>query len=75
MLLELSWAGEPVVTRKRGMVMVAGSGVRSDGPLGNGVVPVAGGEVLGRVPVGLWVAAAIVALAASGWVVGQYRSL
>ena len=61
--------------------MVAGSGVRADGVSGNGVEPVSGGEVLGRVPVGLQVAAAIgwrlvvvlVALAALGWVVGQVQ--
>ena len=38
--------------------MVAGSGVGSEGPVGNGLVP-SSAEVLGRVPVGLRVAAAI----------------
>jgi predicted PurR-regulated permease PerM len=61
--------------------MVAGSVARSDGPVGNGLVPVPDAEVLGRVPVGLRVAAAIawrlvvvlIALAALGWVVGQVQ--
>jgi putative heme transporter len=61
--------------------MVAGPGVRAEGSVGNNVVPVSSAEVVGRVPVGLRVAAAIgwrlvvvlVALAALGWVVGKVQ--
>jgi len=61
--------------------MVAGSGVRSEPSVSNSVVPVPSAEVLGRVPVGLRVAAAIgwrlvavlVAIAALGWVVGKVQ--
>src|SRR5581483_9447291 len=61
--------------------MVAGPGVRSEGSVGNSVVPVPSSEVLGRVPVGLRVAAAIgwrlvvvlLALGALGWVVGKVQ--
>jgi putative heme transporter len=61
--------------------MVAGSRVGADRVSGNGVEPVSGGEVLGRVPVGLQVAAAIgwrlvvvlAAMAALGWVVAQVQ--
>ena len=64
-------------------MVVAGFGGGSDSSVSNGVVPVAGGEVLGRVPVGLRVAAAIgwrlvvvlVAMAALGWVVGQVQMI
>jgi putative heme transporter len=61
--------------------MVAGPGVRSGGSVGNSMVPVASSEVLGRVPVGLRVAAAIgwrlvvvlVAMGVLGWVVGKVQ--
>jgi putative heme transporter len=61
--------------------MEAGSGVRSESSVSNSVVPVSSAEVLGRVPVGLRVAAAIgwrlvvvlVAMAALGWVVGKVQ--
>src|SRR5581483_11808370 len=61
--------------------MVAGPGVRSEGSVGNSVVPVPSSEVLGRVPVGLRVAAAIgwrlvvvlVAMGALGWIVGKVQ--
>lgn len=60
---------------------MAGPGVRAEGSVGNNVVPVSSAEVVGRVPVGLRVAAAIgwrlvvvlVALAALGWVVGKVQ--
>jgi predicted PurR-regulated permease PerM len=57
--------------------------MRPDDSVGNGLVPVPGAEVLGRVPVGLRVAAAIgwrlvvvlVAMAAVGWVVGRVQMI
>lgn len=62
-------------------VVVAGSGVGSDGPVGNGLVPSSSGEVLGRVPVGLRVAAAIgwrlvvvlITVAALAWVISRVQ--
>src|SRR5947209_17537418 len=61
--------------------MVAGSGVGSDGPVGNGLVSISSGEVLGRVPVGLRVAAAIgwrlvvvlITVAALAWVISRVQ--
>ena len=62
-------------------VMVAGSGVGSDGPVGNDLVPSSSGEVLGRIPVGLRVAAAIgwrlvvvlITVAALAWVISRMQ--
>jgi putative heme transporter len=62
-------------------VMVAGSGVDSDSPVGNGLAPHSSGEVLGRVPVGLRVAAAIgwrlvvvlITVAALAWVISRVQ--
>src|SRR5919199_4302748 len=61
--------------------MVAGSGVRSELSVGNSVEPVPSSELLGRVPIGLRLAAAIgwrlvvvlVAMAALGWVIGKVQ--
>src|SRR5438105_3260327 len=61
--------------------MVAGSGVGSDGPVGNGLVAISSAEVLGRVPVGLRVAAAIgwrlvvvlITMAALAWVISRVQ--
>ncbi|MCA1697005.1 MAG: AI-2E family transporter, partial [Actinobacteria bacterium] len=60
---------------------MAGSGGGSDGPVGNGLVPISSGEVLGRVPVGLRVAAAIgwrlvvvlITVAALAWVISRVQ--
>lgn len=68
------------VSAGRGVV-VAGSGMGSDGPVGNGLVPISSGEVLGRVPVGLRVAAAIgwrlvvvlITVAALAWVISRVQ--
>jgi putative heme transporter len=61
--------------------MAARSGVGSEGPVDNGLVPDTSGEVLGRVPVGLRVAAAIgwrlvvvlITVAALAWMISRVQ--